>query len=197
MNKMKITIEEKKKRLLAIYDHYEKDMAEFKKAAACVVGCAECCIDVGKIDITSLEGIIIREQIAIFDEPLKSEIKAKLIQNKAESEQQELVRCAFLREDQSCLIYHVRPFSCRQLYSIRKCNGAPPIMHRHTVELARQTVKEIQRLDSNGYSGHISYILFLLENRNFRDPYLGGHIEPEKIASFGRSHKIFINHFVL
>ena len=117
MNSMKITIEEKKKRLLAIYDHYEKDMAEFKKAAACMTGCAECCIDVGKIDITSLEGIIIREQIAISDEPLKSEIKAKLIQNKAESERQELVRCAFLREDQSCLIYHVRPFiPCMETY---------------------------------------------------------------------------------
>jgi uncharacterized protein len=196
MNTMKITIEEKKKRLLAIYDQYETDAAEFKKASACIEGCADCCIDVGKIDITTLEGIIIRTQIANLEEPLKSAIKAKLVQNKTESEQQELARCVFLKEDKSCLIYHIRPFSCRQLYSVQKCNGAPPTIHRKTVELARKTVKEIQRLDSNGYSGHISYILFLLDNRDFRNSYLRGHFEPEKIASFGRSHKIFINHFV-
>jgi Fe-S-cluster containining protein len=191
-----MNIEEKKKELFAIYHQYEKDVAEFKKTAACVVGCADCCIDVGKIDITTLEGIIIHKQIAMFEEPLKSEIKAKLLQNKTESEQKKLVRCAFLKEDKSCLIYHIRPFSCRQLYSVKKCNGAPPAIHRHAVELARKTVKEIQKLDSNGYSGHISYILYLLDNKNFRESYLRGRFEPRKIASFGQSHKIVINRLV-
>lgn len=191
-----MNIEEKKKKLRELYDQYEKEAAEFKKDAACAVGCADCCIDVGKIDITTLEGFIIHEQIAMFEEPLKSEIKAKLLQNKAESEEQKLVRCAFLKKDNSCLIYYIRPFSCRQLYSVKRCNGAPPTVHRHAVELARQTIKEMQRLDSNGYSGHISYILYLLDNRNFREAYLSGRFEPQKIAAFGRSHKIFINRFV-
>lgn len=193
---MKADIEEKKKKLWELYDQYEKDVAEFKKDAACVIGCADCCIDVGNIDITTLEGIIIREQIAPFEEPLKSEIKAKLLQNKAESEQKRLVRCAFLKKDNTCLIYPIRPFSCRQLYSVKKCNGALPTIHRVAVERAKQIVKEIQRLDSNGYSGHISYILYLLDDRNFRESYLRGRFEPEKIASFGRSHKIVINRFV-
>lgn len=191
-----MNIEEKKEKLQAIYNQYEKDVAEFKKAAACVIGCADCCIDVGKIDITTLEGIIIYEQIAIFEEPLRSEIKAELLQNKAESEERKLVRCAFLKEDNSCLIYHIRPFSCRQLYSVRKCNGASPTIHRHALELARQTMEKMQRLDSNGYSGHISYILHLLDDKNFRESYLRRRFEPQKIAEFGRSHKIFINRFV-
>ncbi len=191
-----MNIEEKKEKLQEIYNQYEKDVGEFKKAAACVIGCADCCIDVGKIDITTLEGIIIYEQIAIFEEPLRSEIKAKLLQNKAESEERKLVRCAFLKEDNSCLIYHIRPFSCRQLYSVRKCNGASPTIHRHALELARQTMEKMQRLDSNGYSGHISYILHLLDDRNFRESYLRRRFEPQKIAEFGRSHKIFINRFV-
>lgn len=191
-----MNIEEKKKKLQEIYNQYEKDAAEFKKAAACVIGCADCCIDVGKIDITTLEGIIIYEQIAIFEEPFRSEIKAKLFQNKAESEGRKLVRCAFLKEDNSCLIYHIRPFSCRQLYSVRKCNGESPTVHRHALELARQTMEKMQRLDSNGYSGHISYILHLIDDRNFRELYLRGNFEPQKIAEFGRSHKIFINRFV-
>jgi len=192
-----MNIEEKKKKLQVIYDQYEKDVAEFKKAAACIIGCADCCIDVGKIDITTLEGFIIYEQIALFEEPLKSEIKARLLQNKTESEERKLVRCAFLKEDNSCLIYHVRPFSCRQLYSVKKCNGSPPTIHRRASEIAIQIIKKMQMLDSNGYSGHISYILYLLDGKNFRESYLRGNFDPHKIAEFGRSHKIFINRFVL
>jgi len=64
------------------------------------------------------------------------------------------------------------------------------------VELARQTRREMQRLDWNSYSGHISYILYLLDDRNFRELYLRRRFEPEKIAAFGRSHKLFINRFV-
>jgi hypothetical protein len=37
-------LEEKKKQLRALYDEHEKDVAEFKKAAACEAGCADCCI---------------------------------------------------------------------------------------------------------------------------------------------------------
>lgn len=193
---MKVNVEEKKKKLYAIYEQYEKDVTEFKKSSACVIGCADCCIDVGKIDITTLEGIIIRDTIVTFEEPIRSEIKKKVEKNRNEIEQKRLVRCPFLKEDKSCLIYHIRPFSCRQLYSVRKCNGAAPIMHRRAVELARQTVRKIQGLDSNGYSGHISYILYLLDDRNFRRSYLRGNFEPEKIASFGQSHKIMINRFI-
>ena len=37
-------IEEKKENLRELYEQYEKDVAEFKKAAACEAGCADCCI---------------------------------------------------------------------------------------------------------------------------------------------------------
>jgi len=188
-----MNIEEKKRKLWELYDQYEIDVAEFKKDAACTIGCADCCTDVGNIDITTLEGILIRGQIESFEEPLRSEIKKKIEKNKSESEQKKFVRCAFLKDDNTCLIYPIRPFSCRHLYSIRKCSGEPPTIHRGAVELAKKTVREIQRLDFNGYSGHISYILYLLDNRNFRETYLSGRFKPEKIASFGRSHKIVIN----
>ncbi|PXF52263.1 MAG: hypothetical protein C4B57_11225 [Deltaproteobacteria bacterium] len=66
-------ITEKRKKLEDLYGQYEKDVAEFKKSAVCVKGCAGCCIDVGNIDITTLEGIIIYRRLAAFEEPLKSE----------------------------------------------------------------------------------------------------------------------------
>ncbi len=189
-------IEKKKEKLLSLYDEYEKQVAYFKKDAACVIGCADCCIDVGNIDITTLEGIIIRNEIRTFQEPLQSEIKDKLVQNKSECEKKKLVRCAFLNDDKTCFIYPIRPFSCRQLYSVKKCNGMSPTIHRQALELAKQTRKEMQKLDSNGYSGHISYILYLLENKKFRELYIRGRFEPQKIAAFGKGHKIFINRFV-
>ncbi|MBW1932098.1 MAG: YkgJ family cysteine cluster protein, partial [Deltaproteobacteria bacterium] len=187
---------EKRKKLKELYSQYEKDVAEFKKSAACVKGCANCCIDVGNIDITTLEGIIIYDRVATFEEPLKSRIKAGLAQNKMERENGVLSRCAFLKADKTCIIYDIRPFSCRWLYSIKKCDGASPTIHRRALNLAKQTVKKIQQLDSSGYSGHISYILFLLDKEEFRKLYLRGKSKPQKIAYFGQSHGIMINRTV-
>ena len=187
---------ENKKKLKELYSQYEKDVAEFKKSAACIKGCADCCIDVGNIDITTLEGIIIYDRVATFEEPLKSRIRAGLAQNKTEREKGMLSRCAFLKADKTCLIYDIRPFSCRWLYSIKKCEGASPTIHRRALNLAKNTIKKIQQPDSKGYSGHISYILSLLDNEAFRKLYLQGKFKPQKIAHFGRSHGLSINRTV-
>jgi Fe-S-cluster containining protein len=187
---------EKRKKLEELYSQYEKEVDEFKKSAVCVKGCADCCIDVGNIDITTLEGIIIYNRMATFEELLKSEIKARLAQNKMEREKGRLSRCAFLKEDKTCMIYDIRPFSCRRLYSVKKCDGESPTIHRQALNLARQTVKKIQQLDFSGYSGHISYILYLLGKEKFRKLYLRGKLKPQKIADFGRSHGILINRSV-
>jgi Fe-S-cluster containining protein len=187
---------EKRKKLKELYSQYEKDVAEFKKSAVCVKGCADCCIDVGNIDITTLEGIIIHDRVATFEEPLKLEIKTRLAKNKIEREKGRLSRCAFLKADKTCMIYDIRPFSCRRLYSVKKCDGASPTIHRQALNLAGQTVKKIQRLDFNGYSGHISYILYLLDREEFRKLYMRGKFRPQKIADFGQSHGILINRSV-
>ncbi|MBW2163388.1 MAG: YkgJ family cysteine cluster protein [Deltaproteobacteria bacterium] len=188
---------EKRKKLKELYSQYEKDVAEFKKSAACVKCCADCCIDVGNIDITTLEGIIIHDRVATFEEPLKSGIKARLAQNRTERENGRLSRCAFLKADKTCIIYDIRPFSCRRLYSVKRCDGASPTIHRQALNLANQTVKKMQKLDSSGYSGHISYILCLLDKEEFRKIYLQGKFKPQKIADFGQSHGILINRSVL
>jgi Fe-S-cluster containining protein len=189
-------MKKKRKKLKELYSQYEKDVAEFKKSAVCVKSCADCCIYVGNIDITTLEGTIIHDRVATFEEPLKSEIKTRLAKNKMERENGRLSRCAFLKKDKTCIIYDIRPFSCRRLYSVKKCDGASPTIHRQALNLANQTVKKIQQLDFNGYSGHISYILYLLDREEFRKLYLRGKFKPQKIADFGQSHGILINRSV-
>jgi len=179
-----------------IYNRFERDVSEFKKAAVCQIGCADCCINVGNVDITTLEGIIIHERINTLAKPLKAEIQKRLAQNRAEKENNKFAKCAFLKEDNTCLIYDIRPFSCRRLYSVEKCNGGPPIIHRQAVKLANEVVRELQYLDDTGYSGHLSFILYLLDKPKFKKAYLSGKFDPRKIKDFGISHNILINRFV-
>jgi Fe-S-cluster containining protein len=188
-----MSIKEKKEKLIHIYNRFEQDISEFKGLAVCQIGCADCCINVGSIDITTLEGIIIYQRTSLLPKPLKIEIKEKLIQNKMEKEANRFARCPFLKEDNTCSIYDIRPFSCRRLYSVKRCNGGPPTIHRQAVELGNKAVKEMQRLDDTGYSGHISFILHLLNKPKFRKTYLSGRFDPERIKNFGIGHDILIN----
>ncbi len=102
----------------------------------------------------------------------------------------------FLKEDHTCLIYEIRPFSCRQLYSVEKCGPAGATLHRQAKEMAEKTVKQLQRLDENGYSGHISFILHLLDSREFREFYQSGGFDPSRIRDFGKSSGLLINRMV-
>jgi uncharacterized protein len=188
-----VNFEKKKEKLNEIYEAFEKDAVEYKKSAICKPGCAYCCIHFGSVDITTLEGIIIRDQVNSFTKPLKNRIKKKIAQNKKLKEKGKVAKCPFLKEDKTCRIYDIRPFSCRQLYSLRECDGRGPTVHRQAVELAENTVQRLQHLDPAGYSGHISFIIHLLEKQEFRDFYLAGGFNPAQIMGFGKTHDIIIN----
>jgi Fe-S-cluster containining protein len=190
-----MTLEQNKGRLKEIYERFEADALEFKKDAICKIGCTYCCTDVGNVDIVTLEGVIIRERVNSLSQPLKREVKKRIAENRLEKEKEKIARCPFLKEDDTCLIYDIRPFSCRQLYSIKECRGRGPTVHRRATELSKEVVREIQRLDDTGYSGHISFILYLLDKSGFRKLYLSGGFDPGKIAKFGKTHRLVINRF--
>lgn len=189
-----MNLQDKKNQLQKIYYSYEVDVAEYKKDAVCFPGCAYCCTHFGTLDITTLEGIIIRERIKRLRTSTRKNVLKKIDQNFQAKEQNEIAVCPFLNEDKMCLIYDIRPFSCRQLYSLKICGEHGPIVHPQAVFLARQKVKEIQRLDNLGYSGHLSFILHLLNQKNFRTFYLSGGFDPRQILDFGKSHGLVINH---
>ena len=182
--------------LTEIYSDFENSVSEFKKSAACKIGCAYCCIYVGNVDITTMEGIVIQNRMESFEKKLKAKIRRKLDKNKAERERGILAKCAFLKEDNTCRIYDIRPFSCRRIYSIKQCNQNQPVVHRQAIELADYTISKMQQIDDTGYSGHMSFILYLLDKSGFRKAYLGGKFNPGKIMNFGKSHGIIINRSV-
>jgi Fe-S-cluster containining protein len=191
-----MTWQKKREKLKEIYERFESDAQEYKQHAICKIGCTYCCTDVGNVDINTLEGLVIQERIKSLPQPLKGQIQKKLAQNKREKEKQNIAPCPLLTEDGACLIYDVRPFSCRQLYSIRECRDHGPTVHRQAVALAKRAVKAMQQLDDTGYSGHLSFILYLLERPRFRKFYLAGGFDPQKIMKFGKAHGIIINRLV-
>ena len=62
--------------------------------------------------------------------------------------------------------------------------------------MAQKTIAALQRLDGKGYSGHLSYILHMLEAPRFLATYQAGDCKPEEVMAFGQSHQIVINRMV-
>lgn len=185
-------MKEKKNRLQEIYGRFETSAADYQAAAVCRPGCSFCCT-APRIDITTLEGWVIREHLRKLPRTLRDFLKKKLAQDRRGRKPQKQLACPFLNNDRMCRIYAVRPFACRRLYSVRECGPTGPMLHRGVHAAARTAVQELQALDAAGYSGHISFILELLEKADFRLLYSEGRCRPDLVAAFGRSRGLIVN----
>jgi uncharacterized protein len=167
-------LDEKKGQLFSLYQEFEREVAPFRAQAVCVKGCADCCIQVGTVAATTLEGMVVREYLEGWSSSAREAVRQRLRMNRREKLTQVFVRCAFLDKEQACTVYPVRPFSCRRLYSVKTCGEQGPVIHRRAMALASRTVELLQDLDAAGCSGHLSFILYLLEKQEFRRTYLRG-----------------------
>lgn len=184
------------KQLHELYNNAEAATDEYKKDAVCKIGCALCCTTVGNVDITTLEGMVIRNHVAALPRKHRLRMEKALSRNRRDKEKQSLLPCPFLAADKTCGIYPVRPFSCRRLYSVNICGDTGPTLHREAAALSKVAIRALQLLDDTGYSGHISHILRLLEKPRFRKLYLSGGFDPANIMDFGKAHGIVINRFM-
>jgi Fe-S-cluster containining protein len=184
---------EKKRQVSQLYEEYERLVQPYKTLAVCEKGCASCCIDVGSVGATTLEGLIILEYIQGWDRQTIKEINRNLRENRNDKLNQVLARCAFLDQEQNCRIYAVRPFSCRRLYSVRKCDGQGAVVHRQAVMVGQKIEKELQKLDADGCSGHLSFILHLLERELFRRGYLKGSWKVEDFRDIIESYELVVH----
>jgi Fe-S-cluster containining protein len=169
-----MTLAEKKGQLFSLYEEFERRVAPFRAQAVCVKGCADCCIQVGTVAATTLEGMVLREYLDGWSKPAREDVRQRLRMNRREKLSQVFARCAFLDDKHACTVYPVRPFSCRRLYSVKTCGEQGPVVHRAAMALASQTIQVLQELDQAGCSGHLSFILNLLDKREFRRAYLQG-----------------------
>jgi uncharacterized protein len=189
-----LKMQDRLKALEDIYHSFEQATAALRSQAACTKGCAYCCTDAGRIDGTTLEGLRIRAHIAKLPRPRQISLKKALKRDMQKREAGAPSPCPFLMKTKACLIYPVRPLTCRRIYSLHRCSGEqPPVLSRQVMAMADDAIAALQRLDANGYSGHLSYILHMLEAPRFRAVYRAGDFKPEDIMTFGRSHGIVIN----
>lgn len=186
-------LREKKRQVFELYAEYERLVEPYKAQAVCKKGCASCCIAVGSVGATTLEGLIILEHLQGWHRRASMEINRRLRENRKEKLQSVFARCAFLDQENSCRIYHVRPFSCRRLYSVRKCDGQGPVVHRQALILGQQTEKKLQQLDLEGCSGHLSFILHLLEKKSFRRGYLRGNWNAESFKELIERYQLVLH----
>ena len=173
-----MSFDEQKEQLAALYEEFERQVAPFRAQAVCLKGCADCCIQVGTVAATTLEGMVIREYLQGWSREQMADLKVRLKQNRSEKLAQVFARCAFLDEEKACTVYPVRPFSCRRLYSVKTCGEQGPVIHRRAMALAAQTIHALQDLDPAGCSGHVSFILHLLDKVEFRRVYHQGLWNP-------------------
>jgi hypothetical protein len=184
------------KNLEAIYARHAQTLEEYAREALCRPGCAFCCTDVGAVDASTLEAARIRHRLLSMPGKEQKHVARALAENRKTLMQKGIARCAFLNAENLCHIYDIRPFSCRGLYSERECKGNGAAMRRGARDLAGQTFRQIQALDSPGYSGHIAHLLLLLDDADFRKTYLSGAFHPERIHVFGKAHGLVINRVV-
>ncbi|WDP90828.1 MAG: YkgJ family cysteine cluster protein [Desulfobacter sp.] len=177
-----------------IYQRFEDQTRELKAEKACSKGCSFCCEAAGSIDITTLEGLRIRQAMAQMPKARQKALTRAFRKEIKARENKEVVPCPFLMKNKACMIYEVRPFSCRRIYSVHVCaKENPPAVSRQVMEAAGRTIGELQKLDDTGYSGHMSFILLMLSVPAFLDVYMNGEFKPTEVMEFGKSHHIGIN----
>ena len=177
-----------------MYKAFETEAVAYKENAACRKGCAYCCTDAGSIDITTLEGLVILEKVRSLLRPQQVKVNKALAGDLKKKEKGQSSACPFLMKNKACMIYEIRPFSCRRIYSVHVCNkDNPPMLSRQVIKIAEKTIRELQILDDTGYSGHISYIMHMLKTPKFLSTYIAGEHKPEEMMAFGKTHHIFIN----
>ena len=184
----------KKNRLDAIYDRFETAAASYKADAACGRGCAFCCSDAGGIHITTLEGLVIRDRVSRMPRSRQMAVKKGLAADMKRREQKKPSACPLLMKNRACMIYDARPFACRRIYSLAVCGrNQHPVLNRQVMAMGDEAIRDLQRLDDSGYSGHLSYILHMLDNPAFLNTYLAGEYRPEAVMAFGKAHGIIVN----
>ncbi|MEA2059013.1 MAG: YkgJ family cysteine cluster protein [Thermodesulfobacteriota bacterium] len=191
-------MEKKIPELKDIYREFTHRTDEYKSGQACEKGCSFCCREAGSITVTTLEGLAVRAAMKALLRSRQKTLTRMFQQEIKKKEKGDVVPCPFLMKNNTCMIYEDRPFSCRRIYSTHVCTPkTPPMVSRQVMKEGYRTIKRLQELDINGYSGHMSYILYMLSIPEFLDTYLGGDFKPRDIMVFGKSHKIVINRMMV
>lgn len=134
----------------------------------------------GFVRIRPGKEVTVRRAVEKMPRPRQTRVKKALARDMKKREAGKSSACPFLKKNHACMVYAVCPFACRRVYSLHVCTPAnPPRLHSQVMERAAETVTALQRQDINGYTGHLSYILHMLDAPRFMRTYLAGESKPE------------------
>ena len=172
------------KKIYNFYDNYVK-----KFVFICQPGCHACCTQ--NVLITSLEALYIilhlenqkiLENIKPIQKGLRphyttNELAYYCLKKKDVSEEEKTypqLPCSFLVEGK-CLIYSLRPFSCRSFFSQERCDlvgeaVVPPELL--TVNLIIMQI--LEHLDDSGCYGNMNDVISFLKDKTNLETYLKG-----------------------
>jgi hypothetical protein len=174
--------------LVKVYNLYEHFLQAYTHA--CQRNCADCCTC--NLTMTTLEGYYLVENLILEN---KSGLLTKLNDSPQRRFRPELTfnriaslyargkdvpeeqsdpswgKCPFL-EKLECIYYQFRPFGCRCMISKRCCSEIgfaemdPVVMTVNDVFM-----QFIEHLDTGGYSGNFTDVLYLMSNENYKHRY--------------------------
>lgn len=181
-----IGLDEKLELLNVIYRVFE-DYVRERYPMACAKGCAVCCTS--DTTVTTLEAYLLGKALHrsgrddliarlaeaakgdLFRPRLTANLLAMICLSREEPPQEEpgpiSVPCPLL-EGGLCSEYEARPFSCRGMYSLEKCEpGRQAEVHPELVSIVTACWQIIEHLDKGGLCGNlIDLILALKDERN-------------------------------
>lgn len=171
--------------LLAIYEEFDKWL---NRDFSCSKGCASCCTQ--NVVITAVEGEVI---LRFIREQEQSEWFVAKLQKKGETQRPEFTTnsfaacclngedvepssysnnypCPFLKQD-CCMVYKVRPFSCRCFVSTKVCTpGSSAIVSESHLSASTAVMQIIEHLGQGEFFGNMLDVLIALcdlpENRD-------------------------------
>ncbi|WP_299984062.1 hypothetical protein [Desulfobacula sp.] len=103
-------MEKKIQALNNIYKAFEAKTSGYKKDSACEKGCGFCCKEAGSIDITTLEGLVIRKAMKGFARSRQKNLTKIFQQEIRKRENKVMALCPFLMKNNACMIYEVGHF---------------------------------------------------------------------------------------
>jgi hypothetical protein len=78
---------------------------------------------------------------------------------------------------------------------MKRCGETGPTVHRRLWTLAERYVDDLRELDDTGCSGHMSYVLLLLNNARFLKSYLEGGFAADQAWELIRDYGLIVNRY--
>jgi Fe-S-cluster containining protein len=194
-----MNIELKRALLKNVYSAYDTFSKEVRNV--CTIGCATCCTQ--HVAVTTLEAYYILEWLKEnhtldllkgLDQISKDRLSRPAVTtnelaykclNQIEPPEEEFpspsASCLFLDEtDKTCMIYAVRPFSCRMIFSERKCDEVGhATLDPMALTINSTLLQVVEHIDAGGlFANMIDVLLFFGDKKNFDDYLRNETLQP-------------------